>query len=45
MTRTEAIELLDNLVGMIEDSQGHDYDEAFKMAIRSLKKDVDEVEE
>lgn len=37
MTREEAIELLDNLVGMVEDNQNHDYDEALKMAIEALK--------
>lgn len=37
MTRETAINLLDNLIGMVEDNQQNDYDEAFKMAIRSLK--------
>lgn len=37
MTRETAINLLDNLIGMVEDNQGNDYDGAFKMAIRSLK--------
>ena len=36
MTVEKAIDLLDNLVGMIEDNQGNDYDEALKMAINSL---------
>lgn len=38
MTTQEAIELLDNLIGMIEDSQNNDYDKAFRMAIEALKK-------
>lgn len=37
MTRETAINLLDNLIGMVEDNQQGDYDEAFKLAIRSLK--------
>lgn len=37
MTKEEAIELLDNLIGMIEDNQGNDYDAALKMAIAALK--------
>lgn len=39
MTRQEAIELLDNLIGMIEDNHGADYDTALHMAIHSLKTD------
>ena len=38
MTNQEAIELLDNLVGMIEDNQNSDYDKAFKMGIEALGK-------
>jgi len=34
----EAIELLDNLLGMIEDNHGNDYDEALHMAISALEK-------
>ena len=55
MTREEAIDLLDNLKGMIEDSQGNDYDKAFGMAIEALKQepcddavsrtDIDEMKE
>ena len=37
MTREEAIDLLDNIIGFIEDNQGNDYDAAFKMAIEALK--------
>ena len=37
MTRGEAIDALDNLLGMIEDNHGTDYDEAIKMAIDALK--------
>ena len=36
MTREEAIELLEDLDGAIEDNQGRDYDEAFRMAIEAL---------
>lgn len=36
MTREEAIELLEDLDGTIEDNHGRDYDEAFRMAIESL---------
>lgn len=41
MTKEEAIELLNNLLGMIEDNHGNDYDEAIKMAIIALEKDGD----
>lgn len=37
MTREEAIELLDNLIGMVEDNHNSDYDTAFKMAIKALE--------
>lgn len=37
MTREEAIELLDNLVGMVSDNQDSDYDTALKMAIKALE--------
>lgn len=37
MTRGEAIDALDNLLGMVEDNHGTDYDEAIKMAIDALK--------
>lgn len=37
MTIAVAIDLLDNLIGMIEDNQENDYDEAFRMAIAALK--------
>ena len=37
MTKDKAIELLDCLLGMIDDNQGNDYDEAFHMAIDALK--------
>ena len=36
MTNEEAIDLLDNLLGMIDDSQGNDYDAAFKLGIKAL---------
>ena len=37
MTRDEAINLLDNLLGMVEDNHGSDYDMAIHMAIDALK--------
>ena len=37
MTREETIDLLDNLIGMIEDNHNSDYDTAFKMAIKALE--------
>ena len=37
MTEEKAIDLLDNLLGMIEDNQDNDYDEALKMGIQALK--------
>lgn len=36
MTREVAIDLLDNLLGMVTDNREADYDEAIKMAIKSL---------
>lgn len=37
--REKAIDLLDNLRGMIEDNQGNDYDFALKKGIEALKKE------
>ena len=37
MTREEAIDLLDNLIGFVEDNHGSDYDEALKVAIKALE--------
>lgn len=37
MDKEKAIELLDNLLGMIDDNQGNDYDSAIKKAINCLK--------
>lgn len=38
MTREEeSIDLLDNLIGMVEDNHDSDYDTALKMAIKSLE--------
>lgn len=36
MTREEAINLLDNLIGMVEDNHDSDYDIALQMAIKAL---------
>lgn len=44
MTREEAIELLEDLDGVIEDNQGRDYDEAFRMAIEALQKEIERQE-
>ena len=40
MSRQDAADLLDNLVGMIEDNHGSDYDEALKMGIKALNADL-----
>jgi hypothetical protein len=40
MTIEEAIDLLDNLIGMIDDNQGNDYDTALQMAIKALEESV-----
>lgn len=40
MTREEAIELLKDVIGFVEDNQGRDYDTAFRMAIKALQHDV-----
>lgn len=37
MTNKEAINLLDNLIGMVDDNQNSDYDQALHMGINSLK--------
>ena len=34
----EAIDLLDNLIGVVEDNHGSDYDKAIKMGIGALKR-------
>ena len=37
MTREEAIDLLDNLIGMVEDNHSSDYDTALQMGIKALE--------
>lgn len=37
MDKQKAVELLDNLLGMVEDTQENDYDTALKMGIEALK--------
>ena len=37
MTTKEKIEALDNLIGMVDDNHGTDYDEVLKSAKRSLE--------
>lgn len=39
MTKAEAIELLEDVIGAVEDNQGRDYDTAFRMAIKALTQD------
>ena len=39
MTNEKAIDLLDNLIGMVEDNQESDYDTALKMAIQALSQE------
>lgn len=40
MTNEEAKDLLDNLIGMVEDNQNNDYDEALKLGIEALEKQI-----
>ena len=37
MTKEEAIDLIDNLIGMVDDNHDSDYDTALKMAIKALE--------
>lgn len=37
MNVEQAIDLIDNLIGMVEDNQNNDYDEALKSAIKALE--------
>lgn len=39
MTREEAKDLLDNLIGMVDDNQESDYDTALKMGIKALEQE------
>ena len=39
MTNEEAIDLLDNLIGMVDDNHDSDYDTALRMAIKALKQE------
>ena len=41
MTREEAIDLLDNLIGMVDDNHDSDYDTALQMAIKALQEPYD----
>lgn len=41
MGRKEAADLLDNLIGMVEDNHGEDYDTALKMGIEALSANGD----
>lgn len=40
MDKRTAVNLLENLIGMVDDSQENDYDTALKMGIEALKADV-----
>jgi hypothetical protein len=37
MSREEAIDLLDNLIGMVDDNHSSDYDTALQMGIKALE--------
>ena len=43
MTREEAIDLLDNLIGMVEDNHNSNYDTALHMAIKALEHEPCEI--
>ena len=45
MNTEKAIDLLDNLIGMVDDNQGSDYNAAFHMAIDALKAQAERTEE
>lgn len=40
MSNEEAKDLLDNLIGMVEDNQNNDYDKALKLGIEALEKQI-----
>jgi rubrerythrin len=40
MTNEQAINLLDNLLGMVEDNHNSDYDKALKMGVEALEKQI-----
>jgi len=42
MTREEAIDLLDNLIGMVEDNHCSDYDTALRMGIKALQESCED---
>ena len=44
MDKTTAVNLLDNLIGMVEDTQENDYDTALKMGIEALKEHTQSVQ-
>ena len=47
MSNEQAIDLLDNLIGMVEDNQNSDYDTALKMGIKALEQEsvLDDIRE
>lgn len=45
MNKEEAINLLTNLLGIIEDNQQNDYDTALKMAISALEQNKEKKNE
>lgn len=40
MTNEQAINLLDNLVGLVDDNHNSDYDKALKMGIEAMEKQI-----
>ena len=43
MDKLTAADLLDNLIGMVNDTNGNNYDDALKMGIEALKADAVDV--
>ncbi len=39
MDKHTAADLLDNLIGMVDDTQGNDYDTALRMGIKALREE------
>ena len=40
MSKEKAADLLDNLIGMVDDTNGNNYDDALRMGIEALKADA-----
>ena len=41
MSKEKTADLLDNLIGMVDDTQGNNYDDALRRCIKALKTDAD----